>query len=472
MPLPYANLSIKDGALGIVPGSDNGTVALVGTCSSGTANTVYAFTDVQTLKDTLGTGPLVEAAAYVLALAGGTVICCKSAASTAAASGAVTKTGTGLSVVTTAGSSPLDSYQVRVLIVQGGTNPAAGTATFKLSIDGGRTYGPEIAVPTGGTYTGAQSAYGVTIVFSAASLVAGDVYDWTTTAPAYTTGDLGTAIDALLGDSREWFLLYAVGVPADSTATQGVHALLVSKLTTAAAAYRYARGAMQVLDDTDANIATAVASLSDSRIMLCGGFANLLSQTTGSTTKRPAASAIVARAASVPPSEDLGRVATGAVKGIVSLVRDEAKTPALDTIQLATLRTHVGLSGFYVTNGNVKAGATSDFKFLQYGRVMDIASKAVRLGMLRFLNDSVRVNSTTGLILEQDALTIERFIERALRDAVTVPGYASDCSVVVDRSVNILSTQQLKLKFRVVPLGYAKFIDGEIGFSNPALTPV
>jgi hypothetical protein len=229
---------------------------------------------------------------------------------------------------------------------------------------------------------------------------------------------------------------------------------------------------MQVLDDTDANIATAVASLSDSRIMLCGGFANLLSQTTGSTTKRPAASAIVARAASVPPSEDLGRVATGAVKGIVSLVRDEAKTPALDTIQLATLRTHVGLSGFYVTNGNVKAGATSDFKFLQYGRVMDIASKAVRLGMLRFLNDSVRVNSTTGLILEQDALTIERFIERALRDAVTVPGYASDCSVVVDRSVNILSTQQLKLKFRVVPLGYAKFIDGEIGFSNPALTPV
>lgn len=472
MPIPYANLSIKDGALGIVPGSDNGTVALAGVCSLGTANTVYSFTDVQTLKDTLGTGPLVEAAAFVLALAGGTVVCVKSASSTAAAVGSVTKTGTGASVLTTTGSTPLDSYQVRVLIMQGGANPASGTVTFKLSLDGGRTYGPEIALPVSGVYTGAQAAYGITLNFSAATLVATDYYDFTTTAAAYTTGDLTTAIDALLADSRTWFLLFAVGVPADSTATQGVHALLASKMATAAASYRYARAAMQVLDDTDANIATAVASLSDTRVMLCGGFVNLLSQTTGMTTKRGASLPIVARAASVPPSEDLGRVATGPVKGVVTLLRDEGKTPALDFIQLATLRTHVGISGVYVTNGAVKAGVSSDFKFLQYGRVMDIGSSAVRTGMMRFLNDSVRVDSTTGLILEQDAKTIEAYIERQLRDAVTVPGYASDCSVVVDRTVNILSTQQLKVKFRITPLGYAKFIDGEIGFKNPALTPV
>lgn len=472
MAIPYANLAVKDGALGLAAGNDTNTVAVVGVCSSGTANTVYAFTDVQTLKDTLGTGPLVEAAAFILAIAGGTVVCCKSAASTAATAGSVTKTGTGLSVLTTTGSTPLDSYQVRVLIMQGGANPASGTVTFKLSLDGGRTYGPELALPTGGTYTGAQAAYGITLVFSAATLVAGDYYEFTTTAPAYTTGDLTTAIDALLADARTWFLLYAAGVPADATALQGVHALLASKMATAAAAYRYARAAVQVHDDTDGNIATAVAALSDTRVMLAAGFVNLLSQTTGMTTKRGASIPVVARAAAVPPGEDLGRVATGPVKGVVTLLRDEGKTPALDFLQLATLRTHTGLSGVYVTNGAVKAGAGSDFKFLQYGRVMDLASGAVRGGMLRFLNDSVRVNSTTGLILEADAKTIEAFIERALRDAVTVPGYASDCSVAVDRTVNILSTQQLKVKFRVIPLGYAKFIDGEIGFSNPALTPV
>jgi hypothetical protein len=472
MPLPYVNLAIKDGALGIVPGSDNGTVALIGVCSSGTVGTVYSFTDIQTLSTTLGTGPLVEAAAFVLGIAGGTVICVKSASSTASSSGAVTKVGTGTSVLTTTGSSPLDSYQVQVLIVQGGANPAAGTATFKFSIDGGRTYGPETAVPTSGTYSALQTAYGVSIVFSALTLVAGDVYSFSTTGPAYTTTDLGAAVDSLVADAREWFLLYAVGVPADATTTQGVFALLDTKLATAASNYRFARAAFQVLDDTDANIATAVAALSSSRVMPVGGFVNLLSLTTGATTKRPAATPIVARAAAVPPAEDLGRVATGAVKGIVTLLRDEGKTPALDSIQLATLRTHVGLSGTYVTNPNVKAGLTSDFKFLQYGRVMDIASKAVRIGMLRFLNDSVRVNSTTGLILEQDALTIEKYIERALRDAVTVPGYASDCSVVVDRTVNVLSTQRLSVKFRVTPLGYAKFIDGELGFNNPALTPV
>jgi hypothetical protein len=84
----------------------------------------------------------------------------------------------------------------------------------------------------------------------------------------------------------------------------------------------------------------------------------------------------------------------------------------------------------------------------------------------------VRVNATTGLILEEDARGIERFIESGMRNAVTIPGYASDCSVVVDRTVNILSTQRLAVKFRVVPLGYAKYIDGDIGFSNPALQPV
>src|SRR5687768_10367099 len=99
-PLPDATLTIKDGALGLVPANTNGTQALIGTCSSGTANTVYSFSDITTLKDTLGTGPLVEAAAYVLAIAGGPVVCVKAPSTTAGTNSAVVLTGTGLSVMT------------------------------------------------------------------------------------------------------------------------------------------------------------------------------------------------------------------------------------------------------------------------------------------------------------------------------------------------------------------------------------
>ncbi len=470
MTLPYANVAVRDGALGIVPQSSNGTVALVGTCSGGVNNTVYSFTDIQTLKDTLGSGPVVAAAALILAIAGGTVVVCKAISTTAASFGAVVKVGTGVCVVTLTGSTPLDSYLLQLLIVQGGTNPAAGTATFKVSLDGGRTYGPETSVPTGGTYTDATK--GLTIIFSAASLVAGDTYAATCVGPAYSTTDLGTAIDALAADPRTWFLLYAVGIPADATASQAVFALLQTKMATAATNYRFARSLMQFADLADAAIITGGAALADTRVMVAAGFANVLDVTNGSFPKAPAAHIGAARAAAVPPSEDLGRIASGAVKGVAVLIRDEFRTPGLDIAQYLTLRTHVGQPGAYITNPYIKAGLSSDFKFLQYARVMDIASDAVRAGMLRFLNDSVRVNATTGVILEEDARGIERFIESGLRNAVTIPGYASDCSVVIDRTVNVLSTQRLAVKFRVIPLGYAKYIDGDLGFSNPSLQPV
>lgn len=470
MPIPAATLSIKDGALGIVPPNVNGIVALVGTSSLGVNNTFYSFSDVQTLRETLGTGPLVEAAAHILTISGGPVYCVKANSSTPGAFGTVVRTGTGVSVLTLTGSVPVDTYDVRVRIVAGGTNPAAGTVTFQVSLDAGRTFGPITALPSSGIF--AVPNTGLTLNFSAASLVAGDVYTFTTTGPSYNTTDLNTAIDVLLADPREWFLLYAVGVPADATAMQGIFAAIDSRLTTAANNYRYARGLMQAFVGTDSAIITGGAALSSTRLMVAAGLAQMLSVVNGALNDRPAATPIAARAADVEPSEDLGRVATGSLPGITSLVRDEFRTPGLDDAGYATLTSIVGLPGFYVGNGRIKAPNTSDFQLLQFGRVMDIASRAVRQGMLRFLNDSVRVSATTGRIREEDAKAIEAFIEGVLRSAVTTPGYASDVSVVVDRTVNILSSQRLPVRFRVVPLGYVKFIDGEIGFSNPALTPV
>jgi hypothetical protein len=470
VPIPAATLSIKDGALGIVPPNVNGIVALVGTSSLGTNNLFYSFSDVQTLRETLGTGPLVEAAAHILTISGGPVYCVKANSSTAGTFGTVTRTGTGVSVLTLTGSVPVDTYDVRVRIVTGGVNPAAGTTTFQVSLDAGRTFGPLTALPASGIF--AVPNTGITLNFSAATLVALDVYSFTTTGPSYNTTDLNTAVDVLLADPREWFLLYAVGVPADAAATQGVFAALDSKLAAAANAYRYARGLMQCFTGTDSAIIAAVASLSSTRVMLAAGLAQLLSVVNGALNDRPAATPIAARAARVEPSEDLGRVASGSLPGITSLLRDEFRTPGLDDAGLATLTSIVGLSGFFVGNGRIKAAPTSDFQLLQFGRVMDIASRTVRQGMLRFLNDSVRVSATTGRIREEDAKAIEAYIEGQLRATTTTPGYASDVSVVVDRTVNILSTQRLPVRFRIVPLGYVKFIDGEIGFSNPALTPV
>lgn len=472
MAIPDATLTVKDNALGIVPPNTNSTQAFLGVCSSGTVNTVYQFNDIQTMKDTLGTGPLVEAAAHTLSIAGGPVVCIPTTGSVSATVGSVTAgaSNTGLSVLTTTSTSALDSYLVSVKIITGGTNPAAGVATFRVSIDNARSYGPEIALPTSGVY--AVPATGITLNFSAATLVANDTYTFSTVAPGYSVSNFNTTWDALVADSTEWFMCNIVGIPADGAADAALFAALDSKLTTAATNYRYTSACMQAHDASDSSIAAGLAAVSSTRVVVGAGFEYLTSQVNGSQVKRPMSFVLSARASRVAPSEDLGRVASGNCPGITALIRDEFKTPGLDAKFFSTLRSHIGLQGFYLTNARMFSGPTSDYQYLQHRRVMDIASKGTRLVGLHYLNDSVRVNASTGFILEQDAQKIEAYGLAILRAMVTQPGYASDVGITVDRTVNMISTNSMVLHFRVVPLGYAKTITSDIGFFNPALQPV
>ena len=317
MAIPEATLAIKDGALGAVPANVNGTQAILGVCSTGTVDTVYEFGDPQTMKETLGTGPLVDQAAHVLSVAGGPVICVRITGSVAGTVGSVTLAGTGLSVLTTTGSVPLDSYQAAIKIITGGTNPAAGTATFRVSLDGGLTYGPESSLPTSGVY--AIPSTGLTLNFSAASLVALDVYTFSSVAPSYSVANFNTAMNALLADSREWFLANVVGVPADTTAMAALFAALDSKLTTAASQFRYTAGLMSAADDTDGNLDTAMTALSSTRVVVAAGFENVVSAVNGSQLKRSASFSIAARASAATAPADLARVHSGYCLGFTKL---------------------------------------------------------------------------------------------------------------------------------------------------------
>lgn len=466
MALPEVTVTIQDGALGIVPANVNGQQALIGVSSSGTANTVYQFGDLQVLKTTLGSGPLVEAAAKVLNDAGGPVLCVRTGSSAGTVS-AVTQSGTGLSVLTTTGSVAVDAYEVIVAIVVGAANPAAGLATIKWSLDGGQTYSAETQLPVSGIY--AIVGAGVTLNFSAASLVALDTYSFSTVAPAYSVGQFGTAFDALLADPTEWFLVHAVGVPADGAAAAALFASLDAKLTTAESQFRYARGLMQAQDDTDANIKTTFISLVSTRVVVAAGFCRLTSPISLAQYKRPASFVVGARASAVDPSEDLGKVATGACPGVTYLYRDESLTPGLDVARFTTLRTLVGQSGFFITQGKLFALTTSDYQLLQYGRVMDIASRGARQGGLHFLNDDLFVDKTTGFLDAVEANDIDNYISSVISALIIQPGFATSLTVAVSRTEPILSTQRMPIVVRVIPKGYSKFIDINIGLRNPAV---
>lgn len=474
MAIPEVSITIRDGGLGLAAGNDNGVPAFLGTCSSGTSYEVNEWTDPQTMRDTLGTGPLVEAAALALAIAGGPVVTVKAPSSTAGAAGSVTATQTGTATLAMTGAA-YDAYTAKVLIVLGGATVAAGTATFKYSLDNERTYSAEIALPVSGVYVIPGTGLTMTFTYSSGTgFVAGDYFTFTTTPPLCTLVEANLAADALIADaSVDPFIVHYVGAASSVANAATMFASVEAKMQAAATTYfRYLRAIIECPTDTDANIKAAFLASAGTRTAVSGGFAYLISQLTGAALSRPAAWMATAWAAKIGPHEDLGKVRLGPLTGVHSLVRDEFKTSGLDAAGFVTLRTYPGEPGYYVTHGRMKTASGSDFKYLQYGRVVDIACKAIRAGQLQYLNDEVRVSKTTGRIIETDARNIEANIEARVRTAITEPGYASNVTVTLDRTTNVLSLQKLVMRYRIVPLAYAKEITGEVALENPALSPV
>jgi hypothetical protein len=468
MALPDVTVTVRDGALGLVNPALNGQLAVIGVASAGTGNTPVGIGDIQTLVSTFTSGPLVELGAHALQVGGGPILAMRVTAAGVGTNGSVTNSGTGTSVLTPS-STPPDSADVQVKIIAGATGPTAGTATFQVSMDGGRTFGATTALPVSGAYV---LPNGVTATWGTGTLVVGDIYSFHETAPAFTNTELATAMDALLADPSTWFAVAVAGIPADASTWAAMVSTLDSKMEGAASSYaRYAFAFLQAPDLSDSALITAAATVTSKRVSSPAGFENLTSALSGNAYKRPVLWSAAARCAAVRPSEDPGRVASGPLSGVQAIVRDEFRTPGLDNARFLTAQTRVGLNGFYISQGKMLAPLNSDYSYIPNRRVMDISTATARTVLQNYINESLRVDATTGAILEQDARVVENRVTQAIRSVVVQPGDASDCTVVVDRSINLLSTQSLKATVRILPLGYSRYITLDIGLTNPALTP-
>jgi hypothetical protein len=467
--IPDVSVTVRDGALGLVATALNGQLAVIGPSSSGTGNSPVGIGDIQTLVSTFGSGPLVELGAQVLQEAGGPILAMRLTTADTGALGSVTHAGTGTSALTPSNSPP-DDADVIVKVITGAAAVTSGVGTFQVSLDGGLTYGPTTALPTSGTYT---LANGILLTFATGTLVAGDTYSFHCTAPAFTNTELGTAMDALLANAATWFGVAVAGIPADASTWTAMVGTLDTKMEGAASSYaRYAYAYLAAPALSDSALITAAASVTSKRVCSPAGFENRSSAISGNQYKRPVLWSAVARAAASVPSEDPGRVASGPLQGVTALSRDEFKTPGLDNARFLTATSRVGLAGFFITQGKMLAPVGSDYSTVPNRRVVDLGTATARNTLQQYINEDLRVDRTTGGILEQDARNVENRVNQAVRAAIVQPGFASDCSAVVDRSINLLSTQNLKCTVRILPKGYARYISLDIGLTNPALTPV
>ncbi len=479
MVFPVQNITVLDPGLGLTQVAAT-TPLLCGVSSAGTVGQLYSFSSLNLIRSTLGYGDLPDGIARVLREAGGPVLAMRGTGSVAATSSAVTKTGTGAPTPTIAGTATMRT-QTRVQVVVGG---ALGTATFKYSHDYHvptqvqPLFSQIRSIPAGGTYLFPNT--GITMTFPAGTYVAGDTFDFTTEPAHLNAADLAVLATALAQvpsvDVRLWGI-----TDAYTTATEGfaMASALGGQLQTLAAGYRYARGLVDVgSGGSSASCLTAKAAFIDRRILDAYGF-ELLDAVMPfegfGTAKMSGVVHMFARLASSLISTDLARVASGALNGARYIYFDGFQDQTLDAAGIATLRTWPSLAGFYVANGNLAAPVGSDFQTIQYGRIMDAACSAAYSSMLPFIGEGLRTLAVSGVIDPRDAVSVNTAGQSGQDVALIQPknargtaGHVSAVRFAVDETNNLAVSSTLQTNIAIQPLGYAKVINQQLGFTlNP-----
>jgi hypothetical protein len=477
MTQPSVTITELDGALGVLPPSAGRLLAVVGGASKGPVNTPATYARVRDLVADFGDGLGVEAAAAYIDRYARPVVFTRVSIAAAGTTGSVTHTGTGTSVGTIdAASAPLDDYEVRVSFVVGGTRGTAG-ATYQVSLDGGRNYGPVTAL---GTAT-AISAGGVTLNLAAGTFVAGDEYAARSTAPQWTSTELSAALTALGNSAVHWEQAHIVGA-IDPTAFDAIELKFAGMA--AAGKYRSWIGSVRMPNSGEsesaysAALATAWASKASIRGALCAGACKMISGVSGRAYRRPVSFPFAVIQGGVSEEVDVADVSVGNLTGVSIRdvngnvdEHDESINPGLDDLRFVTLRTWDGdgLGGVYVNRPRLFSADGSDFQLVAHRRVLNLAHGALRAYFVRRLSKPVLVSQVTGYILEPEALEIEAGARQAMADVLLAKPKASGVQFTLSRVDNILSSKTLTGDARVTPLAYPEAIDLEVGFFNPAL---
>lgn len=412
---PDQIIGVRDGGAGLASSSAS-LPLVIGYGSGFTANTLYIFGDSNTLKDTGGSGPAVDMAAPMAGRGGVMVLAL--AATTAGSAGAVTaaRKSTSTGTITVAGI-PTNSWKPRIQITGTGT---VGTGKFRYALDGysntaAYTWSGEYTIPTGGTFAVPNTTLTLTFVPGAGPIYfeAGDAHRFDCTAPHYTTTDLSAGITALLLQlaemgTRRIRRVFAAGIGAAAGQVTLLSAL-AGHLDTLALNWHFARAAMDGgSTDTSGTFLTAIAAFVDDRICVTYGKASIVNEAPipcFGVPEYPIVNAVAERAAFSDLSENLGRFLSGALRGVVRISHNEGKLKFFsEGDRITTLRTYDGEAGFYITNGYIRSSQSSDFKYFDWGLVIDEICTVVHDALQKWtLEDLDAKVDGTGQLSPEDA---------------------------------------------------------------------
>jgi hypothetical protein len=382
--------------------------------------------------------------------------------------GVITLVGTGTVGWVTQQSSPLDTYAAVVNIVAAG---GLGAGQFQYSMDGNNTTSGTILIPSGAAY--AIPNTGVVVTFGG-TFTALDAYSFATTTAGFNASDVSAAGAVAIASPISWNWLHLVGEASNSSGAVTIGGTLDTLMTTAFMAYIFVFAILEVPDvEIDTTILTNFVNFVSYRVSAAVGYCALQSPlATSRVEKRNIAWPYAGRLGLIPPGESAGWVGRGALPRVLALYPNFGSTvwdpTALDAGRFTTGRTIQDEAGFFMTRGNMMAPQGSQFARVQDRRVMDVACAITRAAELPYLEGNMRVDPTTGFIDPRDASGFEGVVNTALKNSLVNTKNASGASVAVDRTTDILDTNNLPVAVSIVKLVTLEQITNNIGFSNPA----
>jgi hypothetical protein len=175
-----------------------------------------------------------------------------------------------------------------------------------------------------------------------------------------------------------------------------------------------------------------------------------------------------------------GRIGRNPVQRKISRVKDGATTATAAYIGAATveasspenvhnkgfitLRTWIGRNGYFFTSDPTCAPDTDDYSTLTHGLVIDKAHRIAYATYLNEVDDEVLIEKD-GTINAAYARHMEQIIEDQINGSMTANGEISGVKCTIDVTQNVTSSNKVKAVLAVQPIGYASFIDVDLGFA-------
>lgn len=507
-PIPSVTIVVQDNGSSAALTVPQSSVQLVIGCAiGGTPNQVYASSSPTALQTQFIGGPLLEAAGLI-AQVGNIAVCIPTPIVTHGAATAVTATvpGGSTSVVTVTVDSTngaWDTYYLWMRCLTGGTIGTTGIIV-QVSLDAGRNWGSAIALGTATTlYLGqgtisapAVGGTGVQLAFAAGTMVAGDFWKLSTTAPIWNDAGLQAAFSAYFASQYAIQGVGSIHVVGACTGGSDI-ANVQTYLAAGAASFIYQRAILELRDalvpvawggsgETEATWISALATfvsgdIAQPRVCVDGGYYNMPSAFANSagglpSYRRPLGWAHAVRRTQTQLQRRAGRVKDGPLSSIAVspstdptdgfIYHDERTTPGLNAARVASALTWPKKGqGFYQCQEPLLSAPGSQFTELVIGNVLDVACDISYATGVEEVSDDLQLQANGTL----DTVALNTFqgeLTTALNEAMIQTPLVSAVTAIVSATANVGQTGNIPLVVTVQPRGYVNSISETITLTN------